>query len=109
MLSISGFKTNKPRQFSYKPRYYDPEQEERDLRKELREEKISKDYKPGSLVKGMRMERYINSDVNNKRMAQEARTRMMIRLGIGLILLITIGYIIMNSTILEKMFTVFNM
>lgn len=107
MLGISGFKTGKPRQFSYKPLYYDPEQEERDLRNALREEKNSKEYKPGSLVKGMRMERYGGSDVNSKRMEKEARTRVMIRLCIGLILLFIVGYVIMNSTLLDSMFTVF--
>lgn len=109
MLEIkSVFKKQKPRQFSYKPLYYDPEQEERDLRDSLHSNEPKKEYVPGSLVKGIRMERYKNNDPKNReKISTDARNRVILRLLIVLFLLFMIGYIIMNSTILETMFTVF--
>ncbi len=100
----SGFKRNKPRSFSYKPMYYDAEQEERDERRAKYEEK---EYKPGSIVRNMRRERYVDNNVNAKKMAAEARNRIMMRMIILLILLFTAGVIIMNSTMLEEFFSVF--
>lgn len=106
MNIISGFKRNKPRQFSYKPVYFDPEQDERTAREA--KNAVGDDYVPGSIVRGMRMERHTTgSDVNSKKMAQDARNRTVIRLMIFLCLLFLVAYIVMNSTMLETMFTVF--
>ena len=108
MFGISGFKTRKPRQFSYRPRSFDPEQEERDIRNAARESKTnSENYKPGSLVRNMRMERYAPKSHNDKRQAIENRNRMVIRLSIFLFFLLLVGFIIVNSTLLENIFSVF--
>lgn len=112
MLGINtGFKRNKPRQFEYKPRYFDPEKEEQEARSIAREGRCdSNKYVPGSLVRGMRMERYrsTSGDTHNeKRQAIEARNRTIIRLGIFLFILILVGYIVMNSTLLETVFSSF--
>lgn len=112
MLGISsGFKRNKPRQFEYKPRYFDPEKEEQEARSAAREGRHnSEKYVPGSLVKGMRMERYRSGSGdshNEKRQAMEARNRTIFRLAIFLFLLLLVGYIVMNSTLLETVFSTF--
>ncbi|MEG0499855.1 MAG: hypothetical protein RR550_01885 [Rikenellaceae bacterium] len=111
MIEINTvFKKKKPRQFNYLPRYYDPDQEERDFRSAMSSDKQTKEYVPGSLVKAVRMERYKQTDntMNRNRVTKEARTRVLLRLIIFLFLLFMVGYIIMNSTILEQMFMVFS-
>ena len=108
MIGISGFKTQKPRQFNYTPRSYDPEQEERDQRKAARDPKAtSENYKPGSLVRNMRMSRYMPNTENSKFQENEARTRKRLRLFIFLFFLVIIGILVMNSTLLENVFAVF--
>lgn len=57
------FYTPKPRQFSYKPRFYDPEKEARDKR---REELLGvrpaegEEYVPGELLRRRRMQRMMD-------------------------------------------------
>lgn len=111
MLEINTvFKKKKPRQFSYKPRFYDPEQEERDVRSAMRSDKPVKDYVPGSLVRSVRMERYKHTDdvANRDKISKDARNRLLLRSIIFLFLLFMVGYLIMSSTMLEKMFMVFS-
>lgn len=104
MLGISSvFKKTKPRQFSYKPLYYDQEKEQRDEKFN----KNNKEYKPGSLVKGMRNERYCSSDIHSERMAAEKRNRTTIRLVLIIFMLILVGIALMNSTFLEGILMVF--
>lgn len=111
MLGINmGFKRNKPRQFSYKPRYFDPEQEERNARNAARESLCNEDkYVPGSIVRGVRMDRYksVGTTHNDKRQAMEARNRAIMRLIIFLFILILVGIIVMNSTLLETILSTF--
>ncbi len=103
-MLITGFKRRKPRQFQHIPIYYDPEQEQRDSRNAKYDKEA---YVPGSLVRGMRRERYQSNDVNAKRIAAEQRNRVIIRSLLILILLIAASFIIMNGTGIEKMLEVF--
>lgn len=99
MLGISsGFKRNKPRQFDYKPLYYDQEREERDERLN----KGNKEYTPGSIVKGIRNERYRSKDVHSERMDADKRNRTAIRLVLIIFMLILVGIALLNSTFLEN-------
>lgn len=109
MLNVSFFKRQKPRQFSYRPIYHDPEQEERDRRNNIRGAGTSetKNYVPGSIVKGMRMERVSSSSVKEEMSKNDNRNRIVIRLVAMLVMLFLIGYIVMNSTMLEMFFTAF--
>ena len=60
------FYTPKPRQFDYKPRYYDPEKEAREQRRRelLGERDITTDddYVPGDLLRHRKMQRMIAAD-----------------------------------------------
>lgn len=66
------FYTPKPRQFDYKPRYYDPEQEAREQRRrELLGERLTntdaEEYVPGELLRHRKMQRMIAADSNAAR------------------------------------------
>ena len=56
MLGFKGF-GRKPRQFEYKPRYWDPEAEEREARRRmlLGEEYAEGEYKPGMYIRERRL------------------------------------------------------
>lgn len=110
MLKITGFKVKKPRQYSYKPLYYDPEQEEVQQRKNARESRLSEEkYVHGSIVKNMRMERHNPVSSHNMKLElMNARKRKTLRLFIFLILLFVIGYIVFNSSFLEKLLLLFS-
>ena len=56
MIKFTAFRTQKPRQFNYIPRHYDPEQERREeRRKELlgyrSDELPQTEYKPGEYIR----------------------------------------------------------
>lgn len=62
MLKFTAFTTKKPRQFEYKPRFYNPEKEAREERKkELLgidpEEEKDGEYKPGQYIRKQRLYR----------------------------------------------------
>lgn len=61
MLKFTAFSTKKPRQFEYKPRFYDPEKEAREKRKRelLGPEAIDieGEYEPGQYIKRQRLYR----------------------------------------------------
>lgn len=104
MIRISGFKTRKARQFNYIPRYYDEEQEARDARKAKNDKQ---DYKPGMLVRNMKRERYQTNVEETSSLRSMAKTRTIRRSVIILLLLGLTAYIIVNSTVLETIFTAF--
>lgn len=64
MFGIGQSIRRKPRQFSYNPRYYDPEEEARNQRRiELghqpleKEDKVAKEHKPGDLLRARSQQR----------------------------------------------------
>ncbi len=73
MLGLGGFGSRKPRQFSYKPLYWDEEKEEREARRKERE--ISdpsfvykeEEYVPGSIIRAARARRMKNAQVTHKK------------------------------------------
>ena len=68
------FYTPKPRQFSYKPRFYDPEKEAREKR---REELLGvrpaegEEYVPGELLRRRRMQRMMEDSTAARRKKQK--------------------------------------
>ena len=84
------FYTPKPRQFDYRPRYYDPEQEARERRRaELLGEKVSasdEEYVPGQLLRNRRLQRMIDDD--RKRSMARRKTRSSMVLIVMIVLLI---------------------
>ena len=68
------FYTPKPRQFSYKPRFYDPEKEAREKR---REELLGvrpaegEEYVPGGLLRRRRMQRMMEDATAARRKKQK--------------------------------------
>lgn len=94
MLGFSSF-TRKPRQFSYKPLFYDEEQEARDVRRRaamLEEEGAEKAYVPGT---------YINSERQRRRHPAEkkggAKMRVaLIRFVIAVALLLAFAWVIIS-------------
>lgn len=62
MLKFTAFTTRKPRQFEYRPRFYDPDKEAREeRRRELfgadAAEDIKGEYKPGQYIKRQQLNR----------------------------------------------------
>ena len=104
MLGISFFKCPKPRQFNYKPLYFDPKKEEWEERKRrvLGDEAVEDDakpqekYVPGSYIRKARFNR-ITAEPEKE---QKQRT-FLIRFIIVLALLFAAAYFIINSTWLE--------
>lgn len=89
----------KPRQFNYKPLYYDPEKERRDKRREeLLGKKVEDgDYQPGDIIRsgGMRAKaRIMTDDVSYKDKQKRSQT---LRLVIILALLLAIVAILYFS------------
>lgn len=64
------FYTPKPRQFDYKPRYYDPEKEAREQRRrELLGDRPAEgeEYVPGELLRQRRMQRMMDAESRRRR------------------------------------------
>ena len=103
MIGFGAFK-RKPRQFSYKPVYYNPEKEERDARRRISEAEVDaeKNYVPGSYLRASRKGRIMGIDpFLTKKDEQAKRTRSIIRLVIFLFLLIILSFAFMKTNILE--------
>ena len=99
MLGFSAFK-RKPRQFSYQPRFYDPEKELRDQRRrELlgddAEEapEVKKKYVPGSYIRASRMRRMLPETVKEKKQKMSVAA---VRFVIAVVLLLLLAYVILN-------------
>ena len=105
MLGFTAFKTRKPREFDYRPRFYDPEQEAREERKkELRAERElasenggevrhDSDYTPGQYIGQMRMRRGIIADRRNRKTNKRATS---IRMAIIVVFLVLLAWYIFS-------------
>lgn len=88
MIGFTAFKTSKPRQFEYRPLYYDPDKEEMEKRKQkvlgeaAQEDQESANYQPGKYIAEARMRRSIEEDRRNA----EKRKSGVIRLAIFVVL-----------------------
>ncbi|MCD7963429.1 MAG: hypothetical protein LUF90_07765 [Rikenellaceae bacterium] len=96
-MKFTFLRVRKPRQFEYKPRYYDPEEEAREERKKAvlganykdnyktagEKSGSTEEYKPGQYLRGMTMRKGVMVD---RRSSQNKRARS-IRFVIALILL----------------------
>lgn len=94
----------KPRQYSYKPVYYDPEKEEREARRRVSEQSAETDkkYVPGSLIHASRRARIMGTELKSSSIEDaDKRRRIIIRLAIFLILLFLIGYAMMKGNFIE--------
>ncbi|MFI3315589.1 MAG: hypothetical protein R3Y04_08010 [Rikenellaceae bacterium] len=102
-------KSQKPRQFNYKPRFYDPAKEDLDLKKkaygiESDPEAEKKAYVPGSFIKEGRMRRMTN---NEEEQQAEKKRRVTLRAVIFLMILIFISYVIVKFKGIEVMLEYF--
>ncbi len=90
-----GSKRQKPRQFNYKPRFFDLESEEMaaaKMAKGIYDEEDAKKYVPGSYIKNRRAKRMVIDENNNL----QKRRSMMVRAIIFLVLLLAATYFIIN-------------
>ncbi|MDR2935987.1 MAG: hypothetical protein LBU80_01405 [Rikenellaceae bacterium] len=92
MFKFSFFHTPKPRQFNYRPRYYDPEAEEREQRKKellgedyadaykTPEERAQsqREYHPGQYVNEVRIRRGVIADRRRQAGKRSARNRQLL-------------------------------
>ncbi len=83
MFGFSAFKTRKPRDFDYRPRYFDPEKEAREeRRREVLGEKAfddgDKEYKPGMYIGELRMRRGIIADRRQRAKSRAGSMRLVI-------------------------------
>lgn len=102
MLGMSAFK-RKARQFTYNPRFYDPQKEERDARQRvngvINEGSKEKKYIPGSIIRAHRIKRM--TYVEEKDSKQKARV-IIIRFIIAMALLCLVAYFIITFDGIEK-------
>lgn len=82
------FHIPKPKQFDYRPRYYDPEKEEWERRRaELRGERTPEgEYVPGDLLRRRRMQRMFEADERRARARKKQRSTLSM-----ILLLIVLG------------------
>lgn len=101
-----GFGGKKPRQFNYKPRFFNPEEEERERRKRFSDIDLdAKDdkYIPGSIVQHERIKRMT---ISEQEKALKNRSSKM-RLIIFMILLILAAYFLLTFTGFETIVKAF--
>lgn len=103
MFGIKFTHTPKPRQFNYKPIYYNPEEEERKERRAAAEANAEdkEHYVPGSYIRNARKSRMDIGEGASKLEKELRRQRMLIRLIIFIVLLLAVGYALMRSQVLE--------
>ncbi len=103
MFGIKFTHTPKPRQFNYKPVYYNPEEEERKERRAAAEADAEEKqhYIPGSYIKASRKSRMIVDEGASKLDKQLRQRRMLTRLIIFFVLLLALGYALWRSQVLE--------
>ncbi len=82
MLGFSGF-GRKARQFEYKPRYWDPEAEEREARRRriLGEDYAEGEYRPGMYIRERRMLRMQERDQQRTERGRRLAIRTVFFLG----------------------------
>ena len=95
MLGFKGF-GRKPRQFEYKPRYWDPEAEEREARRRmlLGEEYAEGEYKPGMYIRERRLLRMQERERERAQRSKRTAIRTVIFLGcVVLVLYLRFTYV----------------
>lgn len=105
MLGMGAFR-RKPRQYSYKPIYFDPEKDEREERRRASEQSVDaeKNYVPGSLVHASRRARIMGTSRKPSAIESADKSRrIIIRLAIFLVLLFLVGYAMLESNLFEVM------
>ena len=106
-MKFRFFSSQKPRQFEYKPRFYDPEQEEREARKrELLGENThleEGEYRPGKYIGQMRIRRGI---IANREKVQRRQKRTL-RSILMLVLLAAFAWWLMNADLSNTVWAVF--
>ena len=101
--------TPKPRRFDYRPRLYDPVQEEREARKrellgdDYVPEQSDGEYKPGQYIRQLRMRRGIIAD----RQKKERQQRRTLRSIIMLVLLVAFAWWLMTTDFSNTAWAVF--
>lgn len=108
MLGMGAFR-RKPRQYSYKPIYFDPEKEEREERRRASENsaETEKNYVPGSLIHASRRARIMGTSRKPSSIeSADKQRRIIIRLAIFLILLFLVGYAMMKSNFFEAVLSI---
>ncbi len=95
MLGFSPF-GRKPRQFNYIPRYWDPENEEREKRLNPEKEE-QKPYVPGAHIRDSRLNRLYGRDKKKK----SGSSPFLMRALIALLLLVFFGWVIFKSPVVE--------
>lgn len=100
MLGMSAF-NKKPRQYSYKPMYYNPEEEARKEREQRYEPKKDEKYVPGSYIHSQRVNRIMGLDRPQKSTLD--RNKTLIRLIIVILLSLVVGYGIIKSDLIVRM------
>lgn len=99
MLGFKGVFARKPRQFDYKPRYYDPEKEARDQRRRelgidpLGEADAKEDYVPGKYIK---RDMYARRGLGQSGGYRHKSTKIFLRLAIMLAIFILAVWWVMN-------------
>ncbi|MFI3263029.1 MAG: hypothetical protein R3Y26_08990 [Rikenellaceae bacterium] len=105
MAGFTAFKRNKPRQFNYEPRYYDPKKEEREARQSalgiIKEDEKEKKYVPGIYIRSKRVQRMLSIDDKPKK--NNALRVAVVRFIIAIVLLIALGYFIVSFKGLEML------
>ena len=109
-MKFKLFHTPKARQFEYKPRHYDPAEEEREARKrELLgddykgKEEEDGEYKPGQYIRQLRIRRGIVAD----REKAQRRQRRTLRSIIMLVLLVAFAWWFMKTDFSNTVWAVF--
>jgi len=108
-MKFGLFHTPKPRQFEYRPRFYDPVQEEREARKrqllgdDYKDAEQEGEYKPGQYIRQMRIRRGIIADREKK----QRRHRRSLRSIIMLALLAAFAWWLMTTDFSNTVWAVF--
>ena len=99
MLGMSAL-NRKPRQYSYKPVFHDPEQEVRDQRRAESMQEKDDNYVPGKYIKSQRSMRIMGLDA--PKMVRPDRLRILVRVVIFIFIAI-VAYLIVSSDVITKL------
>ena len=108
-MKFSFMRMPKPRQFEYRPRHYDPVEEERLARKrellgeDYTGEAVDGDYKPGQYIRQLRIRRGIIADREKK----QKRQRRSLRSIVMLVLLAAFAWWLMTADFSHSVWAVF--
>lgn len=100
MLGMSAF-NRKPRQYSHKPIYYNPDKEAREQRTMNALGESDPNYVPGKYIHNQRRDRVLGLD--RPQTSTVDKRKILTRLLIAICLLVIIGYIIAKSDVILKL------